>query len=172
VSTSLKSAPAFPFEERPEGNGSIPARGAGGARMEYRRFMRFSTLDLSLGRTRGGGGMGCARPSAAGRSDCRRGSDWAPRLFCRSEFAVAMMRSPHTSLDVGRRSPLESYLIGGHVRSLDFGILEKFPTPIDAGHLLVSQSLQRARLGSTAITCTMVELKQLKEVPHVARRPF
>ena len=53
----LPSSGAFAFCVNSAGNGSKAAAG-GIPRVEYRRFIISSTFDLSLGRTRGGGGIG------------------------------------------------------------------------------------------------------------------
>jgi hypothetical protein len=62
--------------------------------------MSDSTLDLSLGRTRGGGGRFWKDESCMlGCTDCLRGSDCMAMLFLRRELTAAMFTALESLMD-------------------------------------------------------------------------
>lgn len=92
MSVNAESTAALLLMPSSEGNG-LSISGGGRPLVEYRRFIRDSTFDLSFGRTRGGGGREPAVPSARSVLACwRRGRFSTPLLFLRREFTVAIVR--------------------------------------------------------------------------------
>ena len=96
--SAIPGSGAFVFCISSSGNGSKTGAGGGIPRVEYRRFIIDSTLDLSSGRTRGGGGMGPAAFSGmAGKLDCLRGRASAFLFFFLSELGAGVAILPHRS---------------------------------------------------------------------------
>ena len=93
--SAIPGSGAFVFCISSLGNGSKTAAGGGMPRVEYRRFIKDSTLDLSLAGLVGHGTSGI--PGMAGKLDCLCGRASAFLFFFLSELGAGVAILPHRS---------------------------------------------------------------------------